>query len=170
MKNENYKRKLVLPKYQPRHLALTPLKSKNQQKVLERLPKPIISRIQDSHQKPKIKLCRIGPGQIFGDDDALLQRRYSASLRCVSRDSKAYLMGRTDFLRMFKGNEEAWKTMFAVATEKESKLFDRCYTFVNINNEEKTTRNIRGSMPDELEINTKDLFLDKIKQEYGKQS
>ena len=75
-------------------------------------------------------------------------------------------MARGDFLRMFKGNEEAWKTMLKMAGEKETKLFDRCYSFVSIVNEEKKVKNVRNTLPDEIEVDTRGLILDKIKQDY----
>ena len=35
-------------------------------------------------------------------------------------------MQREDFLRIFKGNEDAWDSMFKAASKKESQLYDRC--------------------------------------------
>ena len=66
--------------------------------------------------KPKIKISIIGPGKVFGEDDVVLKRNYSTTLRCIERNSEAYLMPREDFLRIFKGNEHAWTSMFNQAS------------------------------------------------------
>ena len=41
---------------------------------------------------------------------------------------------------MFKVNEEAWRVMYATASEKEQFLFNRCFNFVNINREDERVR------------------------------
>jgi CRP-like cAMP-binding protein len=77
------------------------------------------SRMQDVNSKHKIKLTILGEGQLFGDDDVILKRNYSCTLKCIQNDSEAYLISRHDFLRLFKGNEEAWRLMFESASQKE---------------------------------------------------
>ena len=41
---------------------------------------------------------------------------------------------------MFKTSEEAWKVMYATASEKEKFLFNRCFNFVAINREDERMR------------------------------
>jgi len=50
------------------------------------------------------------------------------------------MMPRDEFLRMFKINEEAWRVMYATASEKEQFLFNRCFNFVAINREDERVR------------------------------
>ena len=77
-----------------------------------KFPQPIISRLLDINQRPKIKIAIIGTGKVFGEDDIVLKRPYSNTLRCLERDSEAYIMPKDDFIRLFRGNENAWKIMF----------------------------------------------------------
>ena len=125
-----FRDKMVLPRTNYQQVEQ---KDEHSHERMSKLPPPIFSRLPDSQ---KIKLSNIGPLQIFGDDDCLLKRNYTCSLRCVKRGSQAYLMQREDFLRIFKGNEDAWDSMFKAASKKESQLYDRCQNFVSCANED----------------------------------
>jgi hypothetical protein len=70
----------------------------------------------------------------------MLKRPYTSSIKCIENDSEAYMMPRDEFLRMFKINEEAWRVMYATASEKEQFLFNRCFNFVAINREDERVR------------------------------
>ena len=74
---------------------------------------------------------------MFGDDDVVLNRRYTATLKCIQQGSEAYIITRADFLRMFNRNEEAWKVMFEASILKEKQLFERTNNFVSVNREDK---------------------------------
>jgi len=77
-------------------------------------------------------LSVLGPEQLHGEWDVVMDKNYSTTLRCLEEDSEAFVMNRPDFMRLFKTNEEAWKIMQANAMDKERQLMKTCYNFVNI--------------------------------------
>lgn len=80
----------------------------------------------------KIRLSILGPGQVFGDIDVILCRKFTTTLKCIENNSEGYIMEREHFLRLFKTNEEAWKIMFKCAQEKEKDIYNRCNNFMKI--------------------------------------
>jgi len=54
-------------------------------------------------------------------------------------------MGRDEFLRLFKNNEEAFRIMYALACNKEKDQFVRCSNFISINREDYTIRANHGT-------------------------
>ena len=75
----------------------------------------LATHLTDSMSKVKIRLSILGPGQVHGEGDVVLNRHYTTSLRCMENDSEAFLMNKDDFMRLFKSNDEAYKIMFAAA-------------------------------------------------------
>ena len=61
----------------------------------------------------------IGEAQLFGDEDIMLKRPYSSSLRCIQNDSEAFMMPGEEFLRLSKMSDEASRIMHASVKEKE---------------------------------------------------
>lgn len=100
----------------------------------------MISRLQETSQKVRIRLLVLGRGQTYGESDVVLNRNYTTTLRCIENNSEAYVMPREEFLRLFKTNEEAWKVMFIDMKLREKQIFDRCFNFVGVSNEDQKLR------------------------------
>ena len=69
------------------------------------------SRLQDTLQRVKIRLSVLSAGQMHGEWDVVMDKKYTTTLKCIEEDSEAFVMNRPDFMRLFKTNEEAWKIM-----------------------------------------------------------
>jgi CRP-like cAMP-binding protein len=95
-----------------------------------------VSKLAERSKKIRIKLGVLGQGQLFGEEDCILKRSYTTSLKCTRYGSQAYIMPRADFLRLFQKNEEAWKVMFTGAQRKEQIHYERIKNFVSVNREE----------------------------------
>ena len=67
----------------------------------------------------KLRLAVLGPGQIHGEGDVVLDKNYTSTLRCIEQDSELFIMNRDDFLHLFKQNEAAWRIMYQDAMAKE---------------------------------------------------
>ena len=53
----------------------------------------------------------IGLGQMFGEEDAFLERAYSSSVTCKSNTGDVYRIKSDDFFKKMKVNKESWKTI-----------------------------------------------------------
>jgi len=58
------------------------------------------------------KLALLGPGQMFGEDDVIFERRYTSSVFCRSNTGVLFCMKNAEFFRKLKSNEDCWKTIF----------------------------------------------------------
>ena len=67
----------------------------------------------------------IGTGQTFGEEDVMVERNYTCSVKCISKFADVFCMKYDEFLRKFKGNKESWKVFAENAKEKEDKLNKR---------------------------------------------
>ena len=103
-------------------------------------PKLNMSRVQDENAKVKIRIGILGPGHIFGNDDLILGRNYTTTLKCLENDSEAFVMTREDFLRLFKSSEDAWELMFEHAVDREKQIVARCYNFVSVASQDQKMR------------------------------
>jgi CRP-like cAMP-binding protein len=93
--------------------------------------KQMAGRLEATH-KVKVRLAILTAGQLHGDGDVVLRRHYTTTLRCVERDSEAYLMNKDVFLRLFRGNGDAWKRMFAHAKQRETQILETCHRYVDV--------------------------------------
>ena len=61
----------------------------------------------------QIKLALLTPGQTFGDDDAISENNYKATLTCSQKDSFIFVIPKAQFLRSFGKNQNdiAWKLL-----------------------------------------------------------
>lgn len=82
----------------------------------------------------------MGPGHIFGNDDLILGRNYTTTLKCLENDSEAFVMTREDFLRLFKSSEDAWELMFEHAVDREKQIVARCFNFVSVASQDQKMR------------------------------
>jgi hypothetical protein len=76
-------------------------------------------------QYSQIVVGSIGSGQIFGDVDAVLKRKYSYTLVCSKMDSVVYIVDAADFISLFMSYSEQSGTMDAV-NDKETTLMLSC--------------------------------------------
>jgi hypothetical protein len=51
--------------------------------TISKKPDPVLNHLQEFNQKARIKVGILGRGQIFGDDDVILNRRCTNTFRCV---------------------------------------------------------------------------------------
>lgn len=63
--------------------------------------------------KSAIKLAQLSPGLVFGNDDVLADRKYRATLTCISQKGSVMILNREEFLRIFRTENESWKVQFS---------------------------------------------------------
>jgi CRP-like cAMP-binding protein len=71
--------------------------------------------------KPIIKtfrVCILGQGQMFGEEDIIENRPYSLTVKCISTQADVFCIKEDEFIRRLKANKESWKTILAMAEEK----------------------------------------------------
>lgn len=56
-----------------------------------------------------IKLASMTIGNLFGEDDLVLERPHLGTVTCKSNTGSLYCMKISEFIRMFRKNDESWK-------------------------------------------------------------
>ena len=72
-------------------------------------------------------------GQLFGDDELILEINYRSSLVCMKSNSIVYLLSKTHFYRIFKKDEDIWKNFVDIAKLKVLKSESSCKNYIEIN-------------------------------------
>lgn len=69
-------------------------------------------------RKGVIKLAIMATGNIFGDDDALIERAHFGSVKCVSSFGVVYCIKTHEFLKKLQENEKKWALALKMALQK----------------------------------------------------
>jgi hypothetical protein len=64
-------------------------------------------------------LAQLSAGLVFGNDDVLADRKYRATLTCISLKGSIMILNKEEFLRIFRIENESWKVQFSQAKERE---------------------------------------------------
>ena len=80
-----------------------------------------------------VKIALIGAGQVHGEDDAIAMRPYQASLKCTVSGSQILVLSRSEFYRMFKNQQECWRSALSQAKTKEKEYIKRCRSYLDVN-------------------------------------
>ena len=70
-------------------------------------------------EKSAVKLAQLSAGLVFGNDDVLADRKYRATLTCISLKGTIMILNKEEFLRIFRTENESWKVQFSQAKERE---------------------------------------------------
>ena len=74
---------------------------------------------KSSLHKKVVHLSLLGTGMLFGDDDILASRTYSGTLKCYSSKGQLVVLHKTNFLSIFKSQNEQWNVEFAMCQKRE---------------------------------------------------
>ena len=125
-------------------------KSKLSEKAVEQAP------IKIKLPKNSLRLATLGPGMLFGDDDALANRPYKAQLKCISTEGTVLSFKKEEFLRCFKSHQnDSWKVQLQSAERRETENWKAVGTFLSLKASQKP-RKLQESLPERKQLN--DLF------------
>ena len=67
----------------------------------------------------EVKIAYLGEGMLHGEDDAIENRPYQASLICNVAGSELFIFTKVEFYRAFKNKQDSWTNAVRQAKEKE---------------------------------------------------
>ena len=85
---------------------------------------------EEEQTTQNVKIALMGSGQVFGEDDVIMDRPYQSSLICSENDSEAYSMPRSEFFRTFKQNVDNWRRLTELAQRKQQYYLQRCKQYL----------------------------------------
>lgn len=83
------------------------------------------------------KLCLLGPGQLFGDDDVLFNRPYNSTIICRSNIGVVIQMNGMELLKKMRSNDECWRIFQYYIKNKEDTVRSRLFKLDHVFHKEK---------------------------------
>jgi CRP-like cAMP-binding protein len=61
------------------------------------------------------RVCLLGQGQMFGEEDVVQEQPYQCTVRCISASADVFCIKNEEFIRKLKPNKESWRVIIQMA-------------------------------------------------------